>query len=188
MTGVQTCALPISTQNNSELFYFHKKNSDSIQALSLRGDWKESENSEADSNFYQLLKLRCDEDPLINDWLQKKTSKFVSEDIQNEMLEIMALRVLREIAQNIQNALIYTIMADETADVSNKEHLVLCIRWVDDDLVAHKDFIGMHPLKDTDHNVFVIKDILQRMNLRLEDDWATVTMVRQPWQDLVLLV
>ena len=100
----------------------------------------------------------------------------------------MALRVLREIAQNIQNALIYTIMADETADVSNKEHLVLCIRWVDDDLVAHKDFICMHPLKDTDHIVFVIKDILQRMNLRLEDDWATVTMVRQPWQDLVLLV
>ena len=76
------------------------------QALPLRGDWKESENSEADSNFYQLLKLRCDEDPLIVDWLQKKTSKFISADIQNEMLEIMALRVLREIAQNIQNALI----------------------------------------------------------------------------------
>ena len=141
------------------------------QALPLRGDWKESENSEADSNFYQLLKLRCDEDPLIVDWLQKKTSKFISADIQNEMLEIMALRVLREIAQNIQNALIYTIMADETADVSNKEQLVLCIRWVDDDLVVHEDFIGMHPLKDTsaDHIVFIIKDILQRMNLRLED-------------------
>ena len=36
------------------------------------------------------------------------------------MLEIVALRVLREIAQNIQNALINTIMADQTADVSGR--------------------------------------------------------------------
>ena len=56
----------------------------------------------------------------------------------------MALQILREIAGNIQNALIYTIMADETADVSNHEHLVICIRWVDDDLVIHEDLIGMH--------------------------------------------
>ena len=72
---------------------------------------------------------------------------------------IMALQILREIAGNIKNALIYTIMADETADISNKEQLVICIRWVDDDLVIHEDFIGMHPLKDTttDHIVFIIK-------------------------------
>ena len=69
----------------------------------------------------------------------------MSADIQNEMLEIMALRVFREIARNIQNAVIYKIMADETADVSNKEQLVFCLRWVDDDLIVHEDFIGMHP-------------------------------------------
>ena len=72
---------------------------------------------------------------------------------------IMTLQILWEIAGNIKNALIYTIMADETADVSNKEQLVICIRRVDDDLVIHEDFIGMHPLKDTtaDHIVFMIK-------------------------------
>ena len=71
----------------------------------------------------------------------------------------MALQILREIAGNIKNALIYTIMADETADVSNKEQLAICIRWVDDDLVIHEDYIGMHPLKDTtaDHIVLIIK-------------------------------
>lgn len=98
------------------------------QALPLRRYWKKVEKSEADSNFYQLLKLRCDEDPSIAEWLQKKTFKFTSADIQNEMLKIMALRVLREIAQNIQNAAIYTIMADESSDVINKEQLVFCIR------------------------------------------------------------
>ncbi len=67
--------------------------------------------------------------------------------------------------------MIYTIMADESADVSNKEQLVFCIRWVDDELIVHKDFIGMHPMQGTsaDQIVFIIKDVLLRMNLRLED-------------------
>ena len=45
----------------------------------------------------------------------------------------------------IQNATFFTIMADEVADVSNKEQLVICIRWVDDCFLIHEDFIGMHP-------------------------------------------
>ena len=74
------------------------------QGLPLRGNWKESECSEADCNFYQLMKLRCDEDPSIFEWLGKKTSKYISPNIQNEILEIMAVWVLWEIALNIQNA------------------------------------------------------------------------------------
>ena len=40
-------------------------------------------------------------------------------------------------------------MADETADVSNKEQLVICIRWADDCFVIDEDFIEMHPLERT---------------------------------------
>ena len=40
----------------------------------------------------------------------------------------MALWILWEIAGNIQNAMMYTIMADETADASNKEQLIISIR------------------------------------------------------------
>ena len=35
-----------------------------------------------------------------------------------------------EIVQNIQGGF-FTVMADETADISNKEQVVACIRWVD---------------------------------------------------------
>ena len=50
-------------------------------------------------------------------------------------------------------------MADETAVISNKEELVLCIRSVDDDLIVHEDFTGMHPMKGAgaDQIVFLIK-------------------------------
>ena len=37
-------------------------------------------------------------------------------------------------------------MADETADLSNKGQVVVCIRWVDSNFTAHKDFVGFRPV------------------------------------------
>ena len=37
-------------------------------------------------------------------------------------------------------------MADESADVANEEQVVVCIRWVDDDLCVYEDFIGIDPV------------------------------------------
>ena len=64
----------------------------------------------------------------------------------------------------------FMIMADETADVSNKEQLVICIRWVDDCFVIHKDFNGMYPLERTtaDQVVAILKNALLRMNLNTQ--------------------
>ena len=67
----------------------------------------------------------------------------------------MALKIQRQISTKIQDAVYYSIMADETADVSNKEQIVICIRWVDGNLVVHEDFIGLHPLNRTDANTIV---------------------------------
>ena len=141
------------------------------QSSPLRGDWQAKEKSETDSNFWQLLKLRCEDDPTIVEWLKRRQFKYTSPTIQNEMLEIMALQVLREIAQNVKSAVTYSILADESSDVSNKEQLVFCVRWVDDSFNANEDFIGMHPLLTTeaDHIVAVIKDVLLRIKLRIED-------------------
>ena len=61
----------------------------------------------------------------------------------------MALQILRDIAKNIQSAEIYGILADEAVDISNVVQLTFCIRWVDDNLVPHEDFIGFHPIPDT---------------------------------------
>ena len=67
----------------------------------------------------------------------------------------MALKLMRDVAANIRSAKFYTIMADETADVSNTEQLVICIRWVDDDLNIHEDFVGLHPLAQADAETIV---------------------------------
>ena len=67
----------------------------------------------------------------------------------------MALGILRDIISNIQSAKFYTIMVDETGDVSNVEQLVICLRWVDNDLEIHEDFIGLFPMKTTDADAIV---------------------------------
>ena len=95
---------------------------------------------ETESDFFQLLKLRGEDDPRIETWLKKKTDKYTSSDIQNETLKPMAMRVLREL---IQAAPFICIMVDEFTDAANKEQVVVCLRWVDDIFDAHEIFVGL---------------------------------------------
>ena len=60
------------------------------QGLALRGTHGE----EVNSNFMQLFYLRGEDCPLIESWLSKKTNKYLSHQIQNECLQIMALQIL----------------------------------------------------------------------------------------------
>lgn len=47
----------------------------------------------------------------------------MSHEIQNELLKIMSLSVLRKIASEIQTSEFFTIMIDECTDVANKEQV-----------------------------------------------------------------
>ena len=81
----------------------------------------------------------------------------------------MALEIQREIIKEIQSADFYSIMADETADVFNVEQLVNCIRWVDDDLEVHKEFIGLHPLDSTDaESIFNVLKVMFYSALKIK--------------------
>ena len=75
--------------------------------------------------------------------LTRKSSKYVSHDMQNEFIKFMVLSILREIADCIQKSTFFSIMCDECTDSSNREQLVLRIRWIDHgNLEPQKDVIG----------------------------------------------
>ena len=61
-------------------------------------------------------------------------------------------------------------MVDETTDISNIEQLVFCIRFVDDDLHCHEEFIGLHSMENTSAETIThtIEDILLRLSLPLQ--------------------
>ena len=60
--------------------------------------------------------------------------------------------------------------SDETTDKTNREQVVICLRWVDDNLLPHEDFIGMHKVDKIDAATIktVILDVLTRMNLSMQ--------------------
>ena len=135
------------------------------QSIAIRGD-----GDEENPNFIQLFKLRGEDDPKFAKWLEKKTDKYVSADIQNELLKVMGLQVLRDIATSLHSAEFYSIMVDETTDVSSKEQAVLCFRCVSDDLIAHEDFVGLYGIENTEAKTLVnmTLDVLTRLNLSIK--------------------
>ena len=135
------------------------------QGLPIRGDQSEGDEAECNSNFYQFLLVEARKNAYFAEWLKKKTNKYTSNHIQNELVEIMSLEVLRSVVKKIQNANFYSIMADETADISNIEQLSFGVRYVEN-FEAFDTFIGLHELKNTtaDHLVDTIKKILIACN------------------------
>ena len=144
------------------------------QGLAFRGRFKAGDDvsvgGEVDSNFVQLLKTRAEDNLKLLKWIEKSRDKFMSPDIQNEILFIMAQFIQREIAQEISGKW-FTIMVDETTDLSNTEQMVFCLRYVDEKLEVHEEFIGLYSLESTTSESIIstIKDILLRMNLRIEN-------------------
>ena len=136
------------------------------QGLALRGDGK----LEVNGNFSQLLALLSRDDQQLSTWLKKKRDKYTGHDMQNELLQIMALRILRELAASIQSTK-FTIMVDETTDISTTEQVVIVLRWVDQSLEVHEDFFGLYSTGSisADSLVSIIKDVLLRLNLQLDN-------------------
>ena len=98
------------------------------------------------------MKLRSEDDKRIAIWLEKKTDKYTAPDMQNEILKVMALQVLRQVAELLYAASFVTIIVDEMTDISNKEQVVICFRWVDNNLEAH-EFIDLHLVESTQADV-----------------------------------
>ena len=77
--------------------------------------------------------------------------------------------MLHDIANSVNKSEFVSIFADETADISNREQLVICVRWIDDKFEAHEDFIGLRHLETTSAASIVeeIKNILKSMGVPL---------------------
>ena len=60
------------------------------QGLLLRGDGDEDDN-----NFVQLMKAREEDDTNLLEWMKKNPNKYTCSDMQNEILKVMAFKVVR---------------------------------------------------------------------------------------------
>ena len=131
------------------------------QGLALRGNGVEK-----DGNFRQL-QMKAERDPNLLEWLKRKDNVYISPDIQNEIIKVLGITILRNLATCLQKAPFLCIMIDETTDVSNREQATVVIRWVSEDFKVHEEFVGLYHVDSIDSAslVSVIKDVLLRLNL-----------------------
>ena len=143
------------------------------QNLPLRGATKpvaeSGDHSEPDSHLWQSLLLLGHKDPKL-EMLLKMKQTFTSPSIQNELLKIMSNNIVRNIADQIRACKYYSIMVDETSDITNQEQATICIRYVKD-LECHEEFLGLYAIDDTTSETLfkIVLDVLLRLNLSLDN-------------------
>ena len=129
--------------------------------------------SDPESNFMQLLYLRAKDIDGLEEWLKRKTNKYTSHDIQNEILALMATNVVKSIVNDISKGQcnFFSLIADEYTDVSNLEQLSICLRWIDDCLNSHEDFLGFYEIPNISSETIekALKDSLIRLQLSLNE-------------------
>jgi hypothetical protein len=77
---------------------------------------------------------------------------YSSPDIQNELISICGNLILEKIVNRINKSKCFSIMADETTDISKIEQMSLCIRYIDmsadncNELKIREDFLTFVPV------------------------------------------
>ena len=108
------------------------------------------------SNFLALLMYRAEADPDLQQHLKTcpKNVKYTSHRIQNEIINLCGNQIRSKIITKIKNAGVFSLLADECADVSSTEQVTICIRYAvketDKNVYnAHEDFLVFLPTRDT---------------------------------------
>ena len=115
------------------------------QNISLRGH-REDMSLPNPGNFRALLNFRVESgDQVLKDHLQKapRNATYISNTIQNEIIVTVGKWMQKVIVKDIrEGSRVFSIIADEGRDCSNKEQMPLIIRYVDKHLEIQESFMG----------------------------------------------
>jgi hypothetical protein len=76
-----------------------------------------------------------------------KTATYISKTTQNELIEICGDLIRQQIINEVKQSRFFTVIGDETVDVSNIEQFTFCLRYVFEDKI-HEKFIRFLPAED----------------------------------------
>ena len=89
--------------------------------------------TEDHGNLMCWLNRRAEDVPSLKEFITRRES-FLSHDIQNELLHLMANNVLRQVLADVKNSPYFSIMVDETTDVATTEQVSICVRMLKSDM------------------------------------------------------
>ena len=117
------------------------------QNISFRGHRDDSKYLSVDNqkcgNFQALLDFRIDAgDVVLKEHFETapRNATYRSKTTQNEMIDCVGNWIRQKLINEVKEASFFSILADETTDYSNKEQLILVIRFVDNDNQIREEF------------------------------------------------
>ena len=134
------------------------------QGLPLRG------HDSRNGNLHELLKTWAKKSPELEAWLKRDTQQLLSPTVQNEILELMAHTILRDMAAEVKASEAFAVIVDESPDASHTEQVSMCVRFVDSDFVPQELFVGFYATEVTNAATLakLIMDTLKRLDLPTE--------------------
>ncbi|KAL4148872.1 hypothetical protein QTP88_003017 [Uroleucon formosanum] len=142
------------------------------QGIAVRGH-REDEDSSNKGNFLELLTLRANDNDIIQRYFieKEKTFRYVSGDYTNTFLEYLANIVIKNIIDNVIAAGIFSIIVDETQDLSRHEQVAIIIRYATKDLSPAEVFLGFYETETTDGETLsmLIKSTFVSHGLKIEN-------------------
>ena len=163
--------IPINHQLQKELHDISKKRRQSLlnqlcvlrsllrQGLAIRNDHA------GGSNLSVIL------DQVASESAWVKEGKYQSPLIVNELIGLMAHRVLRSLLGDMLPQRWFSLLADETRDISNREQLIVCIRWVSESYEINEDAVGLVQLENTTAETIhkALKDAILQLGIQFEN-------------------
>lgn len=128
------------------------------QGIAFRGHREEGKITISDDfvgtnegNFRAILSYRAQGDEHLRRHLESnRKEKYLSPLIQNEIIEACYTVITRQIVAKIHGSRFFSILADETTDVSTMEQVTICVRYFDPDTQnLHEDFLKFVPTSST---------------------------------------
>ena len=141
-----------------------------------------NDESKSSLNRGIFLTVIAKHDPIVQDYIDKgpKHTTYLSPDIQNSTLQIMGKMIRGSICDEVRQAGYFSLMADETKDLSKQEQPATVLRYLDKEGAINEGFftfVETTSLNAESLSNYLIKD--------LEDNGLDVTYVVSQGYDRV---
>ncbi|XP_025424682.1 zinc finger MYM-type protein 1-like [Sipha flava] len=133
-----------------------------------------NEPTENDGNFRCLLRFRANNgDIVLKEHLEISdlNAMYTSPQIQNELITIFGEIIQSEIVKQISKSSFFSVLADETTDISQIEQFSVCIRYLDEEsMIVRENFLAFIPVQDVTGEGLAntLLETLKNLGLNLE--------------------
>ena len=133
------------------------------QDLALRGH-NESPSSSNRGNFLEILNLVANHDGIIEERIKRgpRNATYTSSGIQNTILAILGDIVRTRVCNDVKEAKMFSLLVDETKDLSKKEQMSIVLRYVDSKGTLREHFLTFVEAASVNAESVCIYSILSR--------------------------